>query len=60
MSSITVWYDGKALLVFKSVAEMLNLKDGQQLRTEKEFWEVLRQNAEVGIASCRQMLTPEN
>ena len=59
-TTITVWYDGQALLIFESVAEMLNLKDGQQIRTEKEFWKILGQNAEVGIASCKQMLTPEN
>ena len=57
---ITVWYDGQAIFIFKSVAEMLNLKDGQQIRTEQEFWNVLGQNASVGIAACKQMLSVKN
>lgn len=57
---ITVWDNGKNLFVFKAVAEMLDLKDGQQIRTEKEFLNVLQQNATFGIATCNQMLSNSN
>lgn len=49
MGTITVWYNGSGLLVFKEVAALLKIPNGYRIKTEEEFWEILGANAQHGI-----------
>lgn len=60
MDKITVYYKSNVLIVYKSVAERLNLKNGQTITTEAHFWEILGQNANHGILLCNAELRPKN
>jgi len=60
MKNITVWYDGMALSVLESVAKMMNLQNGQRIQSKQVFWEIIRQNAETGIAAIKQSQTIQN
>lgn len=53
MQTIDVWYNGMILTVYKSVADRLNLRHGQHIRTEEQFCEVINANASFGISLCQ-------
>lgn len=50
--TITVW-DGNTLMIYKEVADMFGLKDGDDIYTEQRFWEVIGANSTHGIAACQ-------
>ncbi len=56
MDTITVIYDGTPMIVSSAVAVSLGLKNGQTVKTEAEFWEILRANASYNIAICSAKL----
>ena len=58
--TITVYFDGLAMSVWRAVSEPLNLKNGQILLNEKHFWEVLRANASFGISICEHEISKNN
>ncbi len=58
--TITVYYQGSALLVYKVVADRLHLRQGQVLQTEAHLWDVLRQNATHGLLMCQHQLGSTN
>lgn len=45
MNTITVYYKGNGLLVNKSVAEKMQLRNGQNIKTETHFWQIIGENA---------------
>lgn len=52
MGIIRVVYQGESLLVNKNVADRLNLKPGHQIKTEKEFNEILKEDSNHMILLC--------
>ena len=60
MGTITVWYNGSALLVSSVVAKNLNLKNGYIIKTEEEFWKILGANTTHNILVCKSKLAPTN
>jgi len=57
--TITVYYDGSGLLIDSDVAESLNLKDGYTIKTEVEFWKILKRNANAMISIIQAKLLLE-
>jgi len=49
MKNITVWYNGKGLIVSKEVADLKNLKHGHIINSKSEFWEILNANCTHNI-----------
>jgi len=61
MKTIIVIYNGSMMSVWETVAERLNLRNGQVIQTEAHFWEVLTANASFGLSICQhQMQTKDN
>lgn len=60
MSTITVWYNGNALSVYKVVAERLNLKHGDRIKSEKEYWDIIGEQCSHGMLISQQKLAPNN
>lgn len=56
MAHITTYYKGNGLLVHKEVADLNEIPDGYKIKTEQEFWEILRANCEHGIDRCTQLI----
>ena len=53
MEDTMIVYRGRdGLMIYKVVAEIMGLKEGQSL-DEPTFWEAIRNNAEYGIALCK-------
>jgi hypothetical protein len=44
-NTITVWYNGSALLVNKEVADLKNIPNNYRVKSEEEFWSILGANA---------------
>ena len=49
-NKITVTFRGQMMSVYRAVADKLDLKNGQVIRDEKHFWEILAANASFGIS----------
>jgi len=60
MQTITVYFKGRGLLIYQAVAHQLNLKNGQAINSEHEFWAILRANASFGISMCEHQMQPKN
>ena len=60
MPCIKAKYQGKILLVSEQVAKMINIKDGHEIKTEAEFWAIIKQNSEYNIAFLKAMLNNKN
>ena len=56
LNTIFVVYNGQNLSVYRAVAACLNLKNGQEIRTEAHFWEILGANASHGISLCESQV----
>lgn len=56
VETITVFYKGNSIIVFKVVADALGLKQGQRIETEAHFWEILGANCAHGISLCEHKL----
>lgn len=53
--SNTIWLTtqtGQLMAIYKDVAREKGLKSGDRLKSDSQFWDVLRANAQYGIASC--------
>lgn len=51
--TIIVYYKEEGLIIHKIIAERLNLYHGYRIKTEKEFWDILRQNASHVLLLCQ-------
>lgn len=49
---VTVYWQGIGLRLFPEIAEQFGLWSGARIRDEGQYWDVLRANAECGIAEC--------
>ena len=58
-TTIIVYHNGSGMLVDSDVAESLNLKNNDIIKTEDEFWKILGRNAGAMIAVCRAKLLME-
>lgn len=47
---MTVYYNGGGLIVDDDIATELGLKNGDTIKTEREFWHILKINANAMIA----------
>lgn len=56
MDTITVYYNGSAIIIFSAVARLFNLRNGQQILTEREFWQILSANASHSISLCEHQI----
>ena len=50
---------GMTLMIYEEIADYMNLSQGEQIKTEDRFWEILRKNCEFGILMCKIQLTRE-
>lgn len=60
MQTITVWFRGSGLLVWQAVAHQLNLKNGQRITSESEYWAILSANASHSVSICEHQMQPKN
>jgi hypothetical protein len=55
-NTIVIHFRGNALIVSWAVANSLNLKNGQEIRTESHFWDILAANASHMLSICEHAL----
>ena len=53
METIIVWYNGMSMILNKFVADGRGIKEGYQIKTEAEFWEILAANSEYSLTALR-------
>lgn len=56
MKCITVWFNGFALLISKDYADLNSLKNGYKIRTQDEFWQILRGHAAHQIPKLEMLI----
>ncbi len=54
-----VYFQGNSLIVDEHVAEQLGLVEGSVIKTEEQFYEVIRMNASYNIVVLTQKLEDE-
>lgn len=55
----TIYYKGKAMIIYKSVAKLQGVEPFQSVNTDK-FWEVLKSNSSHQLSICEYHLHPKN
>ena len=56
---IIVYYDGQGLTIYQDVADELRLHNGYIIKTEEEFWHILKENSIAGLIKCEIALALE-
>lgn len=59
MKTFTFSFNGESLIVYKAVANSLNLPNNYIIKTEHEFWEIMGANANYGIEICKHAISVE-
>lgn len=59
-NAIVVYYDGSGLIISAKVAEQLKIKNGYQIKTEAEFWQIFNANASQQLAAINAVLNNQN
>ncbi len=49
---VTVYYQDMGLTLFPEIAAQFGLVSSARIRSDQEYWAVLRANAECGKAEC--------
>jgi hypothetical protein len=56
MDCITVYFYGQSLLLQKDYADLKGLKQGYMIKSESEFWGILRGHAEHQISKLEMLI----
>lgn len=56
MNAHTLYYDGNALIVYPETLEHFGMREGQSINSEKEFWNILGFNAQLGLLKIEAQL----
>ena len=59
-NTITVWFRGSGVLVSKAVAKSLKISDGYFIKSESEFWKILKANASYNMSLCEAKINIRN
>lgn len=57
---IIISFKGGDILIFKQVADRLNIPNGYEVKNEVEYWKILAENLSVGLLICTAHLHPSN
>lgn len=60
MKTITVYYNGSALLLSQDYAELNGIKNGYRIASESEFWQILNGHAEHQIPKLKMLISAKS